>query len=72
MEPLVVFSAGLVIYCGVLTMYDELRTWRSHARKQPVKKELQTRLPARADLFSVPGRGGGGGGRWPTPLGGSV
>ncbi len=33
MEPLVIFGAGLVVYCGYLSIVDEIRVWKkSYAR----------------------------------------
>jgi len=49
MEPLVVFGALLVMYCGYLAFLDTLRDWKtrrlaSPAQREPVKK--------RAPLFT--------------------
>lgn len=43
MEPLVIFSAGLVVYCGYLAILDSTKTWRvcrmeTAAKRAPAKK----------------------------------
>jgi hypothetical protein len=43
MEPLVIFGAGLVIYCGYLALLDSSKAWRvcrseCLAKRAPVKK----------------------------------
>lgn len=43
MEPLVIFGAGLVIYCGYLTLLDSSKAWRvrrleTAARRAPAKR----------------------------------
>jgi len=43
MEPLVIFGAGLVIYCGYLALLDSCKAWRicrkeSAVNRTPVKK----------------------------------
>jgi hypothetical protein len=43
MEPLVIFGAGLVIYCGYLTLLDSCKGWkfcrsRCAAKRAPAKK----------------------------------
>ncbi|MGA7826617.1 MAG: hypothetical protein WCA04_03095 [Geobacteraceae bacterium] len=38
MEPLVIFGAGLVIYCGYLTILDSSKAWRVSRAKTAVKR----------------------------------
>lgn len=43
MEPLVIFGAGLVIYCGYLSLLDSSRSWQAWrletaAKRAPAKK----------------------------------
>lgn len=50
MEPLVIFGAGLVIYCGYLALLDSSKTWRAWrletaAKRAPAKKRRV--VPAR-------------------------
>ncbi len=69
MEPLVIFGAGLVIYCGFITLYDTARDFRQ--KPDPAKEKA----PARARVYqfrkkSLPaaaGRGGGAAARWRVP-----
>jgi len=37
MEPLVIFGAGLVVWCGYLSILDSVRAWKLHraARQEP-------------------------------------
>lgn len=72
MELLVLFAVVLVVYCGWLTILDELRTWRRWKQVVPVKKRRHPKASTRATLFSGYGRAGGGGGRWPAPVRGSA
>ncbi len=37
MEPLVLFAAGLVVYCGYLALIDEIRDFRSSFAKDGAK-----------------------------------
>lgn len=44
MEPLVIFGAGLVVYCGYLAMLDSTKAWRTcrtetTAKRAPAKKQ---------------------------------
>ena len=43
MEPLVIFGAGLVIYCGYLALLDSSKAWKADrsmcaAKRTPAKK----------------------------------
>ena len=72
MEPLVFFGAALVVYCGYITINDEVRGLRKARTSQAAEKtEAAKKAPSPA-LFSARGRAGGAGGRWPAPLGGSA
>ncbi len=67
MEPIVVFAAGLVLYCGWLTLLDELREWRRSRFVRKVKKAFARKQFKAATVC----RGGGGAAHWPVPLKGS-
>lgn len=66
MEPLVIFGAGLVIYCGFIALYDTVRDFRQ--KPDPAREKA----PARAKVYqfrkkSTPaaaGRGGGAAAHW--------
>ena len=74
MEPMVIFSAGLVVFCGYIALVDAVHD--RQAAKVITKKEAtakrRTRTVRRRLIFSAPRRAGGGGARWPGPLTGSV
>ncbi len=72
MEPLVLFGAALVVYCGWLTVTDDMRAWRRNALKLPAKKRARVKKEVTATLFSTRGRGGGAAVRWPAPARGSA
>lgn len=38
MEPLVIFGAGLVIYCGYLAMLDSTKAWRTCRMETAAKR----------------------------------
>ncbi len=69
MEPLVIFGAGLVIYCGFIALYDTGRDFRQ--KPDPAKEKA----PARAKVYqfrkkatpAAAGRGGGAAARWRAP-----
>jgi len=42
MEPLVIFGAGLVIYCGYLAMLDSTKAWRT-CRMEAAAKRASTK-----------------------------
>lgn len=77
MEPMVIFSVGVVIYCGWLTCLDVLRDLKGERRHAccvvtATRKKLspgQSRPPI---VSSGRGRGDGGGGHWPALLKGSA
>ncbi len=74
MEPMVIFSACLVVYCGYISLVEELRDLRA-ARllvKRIASRKKRNRSLRRGPAFAAPRRGGGGGARWPRPLAGSV
>ncbi|HOP40071.1 MAG TPA: hypothetical protein PLI53_03430 [Geobacteraceae bacterium] len=51
MEPLVIFGAFLVIYCGYLALIDTICSWRTGrvkaTRRKPAKKRTATPVAAR-------------------------
>ncbi len=73
MEPLVVFSAGLVIYCGYIALHDAVRDReRSCAGKtEQVKGKKLCAAPGRA-IFSDHDRGDGADTHWPRLAKGSA
>jgi hypothetical protein len=74
MEPMVIFSAGLVVYCGYIALLDALHDRQGGkiiAKNEAVEKR-QFRAVRQRLIFSVQRREGGGGKRWPGPLTGSV
>lgn len=73
MEPMVLFSAGLVVFCGYIAIVDAVsdRQGRVIAKKEAAEKH-RARPARRSLIFSAPRREGGGGARWPGPLTGSV
>jgi hypothetical protein len=74
MEPMVIFSAGLVVFCGYIALVDAVhdRQCSRVAAKKESGGKRQTRTVRRRLIFSAPRREGGGGRRWPGPLAGSV
>ena len=73
MEPLVVFSVGLVVYCGYLSLLDAVRDReRSCAGKTEKAKEKKLYpAPGRA-IFSGRDRGDGADAHWTGLAKGSV
>ena len=74
MEPMVIFSAGLVVFCGYIALVDAVRD-RQRAKvitKKEAVGKRRCRTVRRRLIFSAPRREGGGGARWPGPLTGSV
>lgn len=69
MEPLVVFGAGLVIYCAFIALYDAARDVRQ--KPDPGTEKC----PAKAKVYqfrkksspAVAGRGGGAAAHWRAP-----
>ncbi len=54
MEPLVIFGAGLVIYCGYLSIMDEIRAWKKSDARQRIpdrKTSVKTARHAAIPLF---------------------
>jgi hypothetical protein len=73
MEPIVMFSVGLVVYCGYLSFLD---TFRNRERKRVIREEavkIKKPCPEPARVtFSGRGRGGGAGAHWPGLAKGSA
>jgi hypothetical protein len=46
MEPLVIFGAGLVAYCGYLAILDTGYAWRTNRAKTAQKREAAKKRPA--------------------------
>ncbi len=74
MEPMVIFSAGLVVYCGYLTWLDALRDRKRHRATRTEKVREKKPYPARrAPVISADrSRGDAGGVHWPVLLKGSA
>lgn len=49
MEPLVLFGALLVAYCGYLAVQDTIRDWKTRRVASPANREL---VKKRAPLFT--------------------
>ncbi len=75
MEPMVVFGAFLVVFCGYVALMDALRDL-GRGRAAVVAREAaamrRRRHAVRRPIFSASHRGGGGVARWQAPLRGSV
>ncbi|HYS44737.1 MAG TPA: hypothetical protein VEM32_12230, partial [Geobacteraceae bacterium] len=77
MEPMVILSVGLVIYCGWLTSQDVLRDLKRERRHAccvvtATRKKLSPVRSRPPIVSSSRGRGDGGGGHWPALLKGSA
>ena len=74
MEPMVIFSAGLVVYCGYLALIDAIRDGeRDKETAQDAAKESGAVPAARSGATSATSRrAGGAAARWPRPLTGSA
>jgi hypothetical protein len=77
MEPMVIFSVGVVVYCGFLTLADMLRDMERE-RRRAVRAVRLARIKAyhgksrTAATLSTRNRGDAGGAHWPALLKGSV
>ena len=68
MEPIVIVGAIIVIYCGYLTVTDEMRDrQRSKAAKRANRGDV-IRIRRRRVSISLSGPEGSVAGRWPEPL----
>ena len=72
MEPIVIFAAGVVLYCGWLSLRDDLRGWRRSRFARKVKEGAAVRQQLGRLRGAASGRGGGAVARWPVPLKGSA
>ena len=74
MEPIVVFGAGLVLYCGYLAAVDTWRDWRRSRVKvrAAIKSAVKVTSHRRRSLCAAAGRAGGAAVRWPVPAKGSA
>lgn len=75
MEPIVIFSVGLVAYCGYLTFMDELRDWQKARvpKTRKVRRNSTIILPGKTPVSSSGRcREGGAGAHWPALLKGSA
>ena len=72
MELIVIFAAGVVLYCGWLTMMDDLQEFRRSRLAAKMKK--MTTLQPHQQRFRVAaaGRAGGVAAHWPAPAKGSA
>ncbi len=49
MEPLVIFGAGLVVWCGYLSVLDSVRVWKLlRSARTPAQAPVQKRRPVAA------------------------
>jgi hypothetical protein len=73
MEPIVIFTAGVVLYCGWLTLQDELREWRRSRFARKMKKVVASRQQRLGRFRAVAaGRANGVAAHWPMPVKGSA
>jgi hypothetical protein len=74
MEPMVIFSAGMAMYCGYIALVDAVRDRQSGKVKaeRPDRETRRTRATRKRVISAAAGREGGGGGHWPRPLTGSA
>ncbi|GFE56874.1 hypothetical protein AOG1_07530 [Geobacter sp. AOG1] len=70
MEPIVVFGAGLVLYCGYLAAMDTWRDWRRSRVK--VRATVRAISHRRRSLCVAAGRAGAAAARWQVPAKGSA
>ncbi len=79
MEPIVIFAAGLVVYCGWLALLATARD-KGRGRVNGVVKTVDRSTSAlergslnrRRALCAAARPGGGGAGRWPARVKGSA
>ncbi len=73
MEPLVIFSAGLVVFCGYIALIDAINDLKhgKAAVKKEVAEKRRYRARTRQPIFSAHRREGGAGVHWQGPLAGS-
>ena len=74
MEPMVIFGAGVVVYCCYLTLVDAIRDGEREKESTQDAAEEGVAIPAvRGGATSATARrAGGAAARWPRPLTGSV
>jgi len=74
MEPIVVFGAGLVLYCGYVAAVDTWRDWRRSRVKvrATVKAAVKASSHQRRALCAAAGRAGAAAARWQVPAKGSA
>jgi hypothetical protein len=70
MEPLTVVGAAIVIYCGWLSVRDELRCWRSYRVQRRERKPAAEK--SRLRTAAVAGQGDAAAVRWPALAAGSA
>jgi hypothetical protein len=58
MEPLVIFGAGLVIYCGYLAAVDEISDFKKCYAKRKASCGNRTARAARKNARPIAARGG--------------
>lgn len=74
MEPIVVFGAGLVLYCGYVAAVDSWRDWRRGRVKvrATVKAAVRASSQRRRSFCTATGRAGAAAARWQVPAKGSA
>ncbi len=73
MEPMVIFSAGLVVFCGYIALVDavnDLKRGKAAVKKGTMEKR-RCRAGMRRPIFSAHRREDGADARWQGPLAGS-
>lgn len=68
MEPIVIVGAIVVIYCGYLTVTDEMRDWQRSKTAKKIKKTHGIRTRRRHVSISLSCPEGSVAARWPEPL----
>jgi hypothetical protein len=68
MEPMVIFSAGLVLYCGWIALVEAIRDGEQAQVKHAVKAKRRGRSPGEQAISAASRREGGAAARWPRPL----
>lgn len=72
MEPMVLFSAGLVVYCGGLTLIDAIRDRVRNRESVPAAAGKAAAAPKKLATSATVRRAGGAVARWTKPLTDSV
>jgi len=72
MEPIVLFAAAVVLYCGWLTLKDDLQEFRRSSVARRLRRFAKLRPQLRKISSSGVYRAGGAAAHWPAPAKGSA